>query len=374
MIFRKIITIWMVVSILTFGNSSQVFAMTEIQPLHISAQGAALIDVKSGRILFEKNGDQKMRIASLTKIMTAIVAIENGNLEDMVTTSDNAYGTEGSSIYLKRGEQLTLEDMLYGLMLRSGNDAAVAIAEHIGGSVEGFAFLMNEKAKILGMNHTHFVNPHGLDDKEHYSTPKDMAILTAYALKNSTFKKIVRTKVKTAPLADESWDRQWINKNKLLHMYQWADGVKTGYTKIAKRCLASSATKNGFQLASITLNASDDWNDSMQMLEYGFNNYSPYEITKGTYAGYVKVNKNQVVHLETAHDFFYLLKEDEKQRLRKKVNIQYVNTFVSEQIVGNIQLYLDNQYIGSIPVKIRKEKESWKENILSVFNRWWRGE
>lgn len=179
----------MVVSILTFGNSSQVFAMTEIQPLHISAQGAALIDVKSGRILFEKNGDQKMRIASLTKIMTAIVAIENGNLEDMVTTSDNAYGTEGSSIYLKRGEQLTLEDMLYGLMLRSGNDAAVAIAEHIGGSVEGFAFLMNEKAKILGMNHTHFVNPHGLDDKEHYSTPKDMAILTAYALKNSTFKK-----------------------------------------------------------------------------------------------------------------------------------------------------------------------------------------
>lgn len=195
------------------------------------AESAALIDVTSGRILFSKEGDKQMRIASLTKIMTAIVAIENGKLDDKVKVSAAAFGKEGSSIYLKLGEEMSLENMLYGLMLRSGNDAATAIAEHVGGSEEGFVLMMNQKAEEIGLRGTHFMNPHGLDADGHYSTASDMARLTAYALQNPVFKRIVATEQKSAPNPNESWDYSWHNKNKMLRLYEGADGVKTGYTK-----------------------------------------------------------------------------------------------------------------------------------------------
>ncbi|MFV9510730.1 D-alanyl-D-alanine carboxypeptidase family protein [Tepidibacillus sp. LV47] len=349
-----------------FANSNQ---------LGLSAQSAALIDVNSGRILYEKNGDQKMRIASLTKIMTAIVAIENGNLKEMVTTSDHAFGTEGSSIYLKKGEKLTLEDMLYGLMLRSGNDAAVAIAEHIGGSEEGFVFMMNQKAAELGMARSRFMNPHGLDHKEHYSTAKDMAILTAYALKNPVFKKIVSTKVKTAPLADESWDRKWVNKNKLLRMYEYADGVKTGYTKLAKRCLASSATKNGVQLAAITLNAPDDWNDSIRLLEYGFQEYVQTPI----------VQTNQVIkkiklddeekNIVPVRDFIYPLKSGEEKQIKKVIELyQPDQKIVDSHLIGKIKIYFNQKFIGAVPLQIKEEEETLSKTMKSVWRRVWKGD
>lgn len=238
-----------------------------------SAESAALIDVASGRVLYSKAGDKQMRIASLTKIMTAIVAIENGNLSDKVKVSGRAFGKEGSSIYLKLGEEMSLQNMLYGLMLRSGNDAATAIAEHIGGSEEGFVYLMNRKAEELGMTRSHFMNPHGLDANGHYSTANDMAKLTAYALENPIFKEIVKTEVKKAPNPNQSWDYTWINKNKMLNLFDGADGVKTGYTKLAKRCLVSSATRGGQQLAVVTLNDGQDWADHTKLLEFGFTNY-----------------------------------------------------------------------------------------------------
>lgn len=309
----------------------------------VSAKGAVLIDVNSGRILYEKNPNQQMKIASLTKIMTAIVAIENGNLEDMVTTSDNAFGVEGSSIYLKKGEQLSLENMLYGLMLRSGNDAATAIAEHIGGSIEGFVYLMNEKAMYLGLTNTHFANPHGLDHEQHYSSPRDMAVLTAYALKNPTFKKIVSIKVKSAPMEGQTWNRKWYNKNKMLFKYEWADGVKTGYTRAAKRCLASSATKNGIQLAAITLNANDDWNDHIRMLEYGFNNYKQVELMKDKQ---IILDANDDVEYMVNGSFIYPLKAGEEELINTKVIIDGKN---NEN--GKIQIYLDKAYIGSVQIK-----------------------
>ncbi len=317
--------------------------------MNLSAKGIVLIDVSTGRILYEKNPDLKMRIASLTKIMTAIVAIENGDLEDKVITSNRAYGVEGSSIYLRKDEKLSLENMLYGLMLRSGNDAAVAIAEHIGGSLEGFTYLMNQKASYIGMNHSHFMNPHGLDHVNHYSTPRDMAKLTAYALKNNTFKKIVGTKVKTAPLAGEKWERKWYNKNKLLTKYQWADGVKTGYTKLARRCLASSATKNGVQLAVITLNDPDDWNDHMKLLEYGFNQFKHVKlIQKGEYIG--EEYKNYP--LFTSSDFVYSLKEEEESQIKQKINFLKEDEILSHT-VGKLEFYLKDNYIGSIPLEIK---------------------
>ncbi|TCS84097.1 D-alanyl-D-alanine carboxypeptidase family protein [Tepidibacillus fermentans] len=363
--------IFILIIFLFWSISQSVFASSHIE---ISAQGAALIDVNSGRILYEKNGDQRMRIASLTKIMTAIVAIENGNLKDMVTTSDHAFGTEGSSIYLKKGEQLTLEDMLYGLMLRSGNDAAVAIAEHIGGSEEGFVFMMNQKAAALGMTRSHFMNPHGLDHKEHYSTPKDMAILTAYALKNPIFKKIVSTKVKTAPLADEPWDRKWLNKNKLLQMYEYADGVKTGYTKLAKRCLASSATKNGVQLAAITLNAPDDWNDSIQLLEYGFQEYKQTPIVQtNQIIKKIKID-NKEKNIVPIREFKYPLKPGEEQQIKKVIELNQPDQLNLNNHIGKIKIYFEKKFIGAIPLQVQKEKETLSETVKSVWRRVWKGD
>ncbi|MCQ6558080.1 D-alanyl-D-alanine carboxypeptidase family protein [Paenibacillus mendelii] len=247
-------------------------------PIGTHAKAAALIDVESGRLLYSKDGDTPMRIASLTKIMTAIVAIEHGKLSDKVKTSKRAFAKEGSSIYLKLGEEMSLQNMLYGLMLRSGNDAATAIAEHVGGSEEGFVHLMNEKARMLGLTNSQFMNPHGLDQEGHYSSANDLAKLTAYAMHNPTFKAIVKTPVKTAPNPNDEWDYKWTNKNKMLHMYDGADGVKTGYTKLSLRCLVSSATRNGQQLAAVTINDSNDWVDHSKLLDWGFANYPLTEI------------------------------------------------------------------------------------------------
>jgi D-alanyl-D-alanine carboxypeptidase (penicillin-binding protein 5/6) len=237
------------------------------------AQAYSVIDVTSGRILMEYQGDKKMKIASLTKVMTAIVAIEHGELSDRVRVSLNAYGKEGSSIYLQLGEEMSLHSLLYGLMLRSGNDAATAIAEHLGGSVEGFVYMMNEKARWLGLEQTLFQNPHGLDDEQHYSSANDLARLTAYALHNAIFREIVATKHKQVPNPNKPWDYRWINKNKMLSLYEGADGVKTGYTRQAHRTLISSATRGGQQVAVVTLDDGDDWLDHRKLLDYAFANY-----------------------------------------------------------------------------------------------------
>jgi len=318
------------------------------------AQSAALIDVTSGRILYSKDGDKELRIASLTKIMTAIVAIEHGKLDDKVKVTSSAFAKEGSSIYLKLGEEMTLENMLYGLMLRSGNDAASAIAEHVGGSEEGFVLLMNKKAEQIGLTHSHFMNPHGLDADGHYSTANDLARLTAYALKNPVFKRIVATENKSAPNPNESWDYSWQNKNKMLRLYEGADGVKTGYTKKAFRCLVSSATRNGQQLAAVTLNDGDDWNDHARMLDFGFENFPLVEIAKKEQA----VQNTDVV---TGRGFTYPLAKSETSSLTKKLILlenraqegsegDAKSTDPSFGLAGRIDMQLDGKLVGSIPV------------------------
>ena len=310
-------------------------------PPPIHAQAAALIDVTSGRILFSRLGDQSLPIASLTKIMTAIVAIERGKLTDQVEVSRNAFGKEGSSIYLKLGEKMSLHHMLYGLMLRSGNDAATAIAEHVGGSLEGFVFMMNEKAQELGMTHSHFANPHGLDQEGHYASANDLAILTAYSLKNSTFQEIVKTTVKRVPNPDEKWDTIWSNKNKMLSMFAGADGVKTGYTKVAKRCLVSSATRNGQQLAVVTLNDSDDWADHARLLEFGFSQYPLQVLTqKGE-----KLEGGNAV----GYSFYYPLSKSESIKVEKRIvyeNEQSVKAQLG--VVGALEITLANKLIGRV--------------------------
>lgn len=327
------------------------------KPTGLSAESAALIDVTSGRILYSKNGTKKMRIASLTKTMTAIVAIESGKLNDVVTVPQEAVGVEGSSIYLKKGEKLTLEELLYGLMLRSGNDAAVTIATHVGGSLPGFVYMMNEKAAMIGMSHTNFTNPHGLDDSNmHYSTAEDMAKLSAYALRNPVFRQIVSTKVKDISWEGEQWDRRLLNKNKMLHLYEGADGVKTGYTKLAKRCLASSATRDGRQLATITLNAPDDWNDSAKLLDYGFANFPLKELVGGKQD--VKpdtpVTMEKGTHLVTMNAFRYPLQPTEADDVHKRVVLgeSVINGKMNGQLVGFLQFYLKEDMIGQVPLLV----------------------
>ena len=237
--------------------------------LETSATAAILLDASTGKVLYEKNPDKQMLIASTTKIMTALVAIRDGKLTDTVTVSRNAAGTEGSSMYLKAGETLTLEALMYGLMLSSGNDAAVAIAEHVAGSVSAFAGRMNETARSLGMSNSSFANPHGLNHPDHYSTARDMATLANAAMDNETLRRITSTR--TVTLAGRSMK----NHNKLLWSLEGCVGLKTGYTKAAGRTLVTCCERDGRRLIAVTLKDGDDWTDHRKMYEYGFS--TPWE-------------------------------------------------------------------------------------------------
>ena len=232
-----------------------------------SAVSAILVDVDSGRVLYEQNADARMLIASTTKILTALVAIEKGDLSDTVKVSREAACTEGSSMYLKEGEELTLETLLYGLLLCSGNDAAVAIADHVGGSQAGFVKLMNQKAKELGMTDSSFANPNGLDAEGHYSTARDMAKLACAAVENETLVRIASTRQVTIG------GRTMTNHNKLLSYMNSCIGLKTGYTKAAGRTLVSCGVRNGQRLVAVTLQDGNDWADHQALYDYGFSVY-----------------------------------------------------------------------------------------------------
>ena len=240
------------------GAAAALLAVALLIPVKaeaVSARRAYVLDAVSGRALFARNADERSLIASTTKIMTALIVCEQCNVLDRMRIPKEAVGIEGSSMYLKEGEVLTLQELLYGLMLSSGNDAAVALAIYCGGTVEGFAELMNDKARILGLSGTHFENPNGLDSPGHYSTARDLAVLAAYAMKNPVFYKTVSAKnVKVG-------ERYLTNHNKLLWRLEGADGVKTGFTKAAGRILVSSATRQGRRIIGVTIDAPDDWND-----------------------------------------------------------------------------------------------------------------
>lgn len=239
----------------------------------LSAESAILLDADSGDILLSKNHEQKMGMASTTKIMTALVAAEKENLKKTVKIPKEAVGIEGSSVYLYEGERITVEELLYALLLQSANDAAAAIAVSTAGSIEAFADMMNERAKDMGLSNTHFTNPHGLNDKEHYTTAYDLAVIASCALKNEIVKEIVSTYKKTIPIDSDCNQRVLVNHNKMLKLYDGAIGVKTGFTKATGRCLVSAAERDGLTLVAVTLNAPNDWSDHTAMLDFGFENY-----------------------------------------------------------------------------------------------------
>lgn len=342
--------------------------------IYVSANSAILMEQDSGRVIFEKDAYTQRRIASITKIMTAILAVESGKLDETVKVSDRAIRAEGSSIYLKAGEKIKLEDLVYGLMLRSGNDAAIAIAETVGGSIEGFVYLMNQKAEEIGMKNTHFANPHGLDDHEdHYSTAYDMAILTRYAMQNDTYKKIAGTKTYRSESSNDEWDRVWKNKNKLLtSLYEYSTGGKTGYTIRAKRTLVSTAEKDGVSYIAVTLNDPNDWDDHIKMFETAFKQYKKVQVMED---GTIKAIKDKFyknkVYLSS--EFEYPITEKEKDGFKVEYKLTKVkkNWKKDEEnvpdIVGEAKIYLNEKLISSEPIHFKHEPKKESKGIVDYF-------
>ncbi len=311
-----------------------------------SARAAVLMDGESGRILYAQNAEEPMLIASITKIMTALVAIERCPLDRVytVTAEDMA---EGSSMYLTAGERITLEELLYGLMLSSGNDAALAVAHCTAGSVETFVRWMNEKAAALGMEQTSFANPNGLDHEEHYSTARDMAVLTRAALQNETFARIVSTRSITMGT------RTLVNHNKLLSTYPDCIGVKTGYTKAAGRTLVSAARRDGQTLIAVTLGDGNDWADHTALLDCGFSAYPRTAvITAGEQIGTVgvKLGMQETVPLLAAETVVYPIGEADQAAVSWDVPEQIAAPVAAGAIVGEAVVLVNGEEIGRTPL------------------------
>lgn len=320
------------------------------EAVSVSAQYACVIEAQTGQVLYEKNAYTKHSMASTTKIMTALIALEQGTLADTVTVSKNAAGTEGTSLYLKAGDKVLLLDLLYGLMLQSGNDAAIAIAEHISGSVDAFAAEMTSRAREIGAKSTAFQNPNGLDADGHYTTAYDLALITREALKNDTFSEIVATKSKQI----RGGTQTVTNHNKLLARYEGCVGVKTGFTKKTGRCLVSTAVRDGRQVICVTLNAPDDWNDHARLLDYAFQNTVRYPLlAKGMTVNTVTVRQgsSDAIELLAENDFYLTERADTKfQNVRIQMNIPDVLTapIMQGEVLGTAEVYYKDTRLASV--------------------------
>lgn len=361
-----------------YQGSIQVFATEEVptiaKPPRIEAGAAIVVDLDSGRVLYEKSGYSKRAIASTTKIMTAILALEKGNLEDEVTISKRAAGVGGSSINLVAGEKVKFKELLYGLLMNSGNDAAIAIAEHIGGTVENFVDMMNAKAKELGANNTNFKSPHGLDFPDHYSTPYDLAFLTRYALRIPEFSKIVGT------VQAKFAKRQFYNTNELLNFYPGADGVKTGYTGQAGRCLVASATRDNWRIISVVLNcATRDKRalSSKNILDYAFQNYKKHTlVSKDDYINTLFVEKGLYpsVAVKSLKEIVLPLREDEIRQINTRVSMpqQMKAPVVGGSQIGKMEFVLDDKVIAETPLIIEKDvpHKDLKNYFFDILTNW----
>lgn len=332
----------------------------------VSARKAYVLDAVSGRVLYEKNGTEQSLIASTTKIMTALVVCEQCNVLDRMKIPKEAVGIEGSSMYLQEGEVLTIQELLYGLMLQSGNDAAVALAIYCGGTVEGFAEMMNDKARTLGLTGTHFENPNGLDSPGHYSTAHDLAVLAAYAMENPIFAKTVSTK------SLKVGQRYLTNHNKLLWRVEGADGVKTGYTKAAGRILVSSAQRDSRRIVVVTIDDPDDWQDHAALLEQGFARYSVQTVVKaGQTLATVEVlgGENRQVALIAQEDFSYALAPEETTQIAFGGPGFVYAPAVEGAEAGYAYVLLQGKAVGKVPAAYGATVEKQPEEVRHWWNR-----
>lgn len=339
--------------------------------LNLSGHSYLLMEEQSGRVLAEQNSHVKMPMASTTKIMTAMLALEYGNLDDNVIINDKSTNIEGSSIYLINGEEISLSDLLYGLMLRSGNDSALAIANHISGSEEAFIELMNKNARLLGASNTNFTNPHGLSDTNHFTTAYDLALITRRAFNNPEFEKI--SKSKTYKGEREGFN-YFVNKNKTLWEYEGGDGVKIGYTLASGRCLVSSATRENMRLIAVSLKASDWFNDNYKLMDYGFENYNLYTIYDEeqliTQVEVINGQKDKLP-LVTQKEFLYPLSEEEMEKINLVIDLDKNITAPVEkgQNLGTVDVFLDGNLIRSdkLIAKYAIAKKTIIQRVIDKF-------
>ncbi len=345
-----------------------------------SAKSAVVIDAESGKILYSKDAHTRKGMASTTKIMTALIALENSTLDRLVTVDPRACGVEGSSVYLFENEKITMESLLYALMLQSANDAAEAIAYAVSGSIEAFVALMNQKADEIGLTATHFDNPHGLDGETHYTTAYELALIAAEALENEIFAEIVSTVKKSIPLHNGEATRLLVNHNRLLREYDDIIGVKTGFTKKCGRTLVSAAQKNGIRLICVTLDDGNDWADHRALLDYGFSLYEKNEITNAGECSYtvpvcggeapsVRVQNKESLSVSLPKNHGEIVSVTELPRFLyagvEKGDVIGKTVFYADGIkIGEVLLYAQD----SVSIK-REEKNFWKIIFSFLYER-----
>jgi len=348
-------------------------SFSDAAPVEITGETAVLIDGKTGQVLFEKNSHRRMYPASTTKILTAVIALERGAADDVVTVPECACNIEGSALGLQEGERISLEDLLYALMLNSGNDVAIAVACHIGGSAEGFVHMMNDKAEDIGALNTHFSNPNGLPDPDHYTTAYDLALISRYAMQNRKFREIVSTKVKNIEREVPDAQTYLQNHNRLLWRYDGATGIKTGYTDDAGQCLVAAAFRQERELIAVVLKSTgvNIWTDTEQLLDYGFDNYVPVTLTQaGRFVANVPVRfgDTDTVPVQTGRSLSYnLVAEKIKDEVKRKVTLKENITapvFPGEKL-GEMTFFLGSREVGRVDLLAQRRVER------SMLAQWW---
>lgn len=359
-------------AVVMHGGSLYIFA--ENYEPEISASSAIVIDAVSGRVLWKKNSHAKQFPASTTKIMTALLAIESGHgMKEMVEISENAAKTEGSSIYCEAGELISFQDLLYALMLRSGNDAGVALAEHIAVSAENFAKLMNQKAEQLGAKDTHFVTVNGLHDDNHYTTAYDMALISREAMKNDVFRKIAATRVWNASREVDKFN-YFTNKNKVLYQYDGGNGIKIGYTTTAGRCLVASSEREGMELICVVFNAPDWFNDSYRLMDYIYDNYDAKVVIKAQEpiaAVNVRSGEKGQTWLIADHDIVLPQRPDENPEISFKVEaVSSVNAPVSRwDEAGRLRIFYNDEEVGNEKLFFREDIDRANKDLLNFYHK-----
>ena len=335
-----------------------------------SAKSACLINGVTGEILYEKNSYQQLPMASTTKIMTLLTALEEADMNEKVNVSYNADMAEGSSAYIEAGAQIEMKDLLYGLMLNSGNDAAIAVAEHISGSEEEFAEKMNMLAKKIGAENTQFKNPNGLDSDGHFTTAADLAKIAAYAMKNSQFRQIVSSKIYNAEFVRKSGEvkeLEYINHNRLLREYDGCIGVKTGFTKLSGRCLVSAAERDGALYVAVTLNSPNDWKEHKQMLDYAFSDCETVmAVKKGECIKRIKSENDQCALV--AADDFVIPYNGGRHDINLSLNLpdKIDMPLNKDEKIGFIDIISDGRKVGEVDIIARDDFVPEEKNDIKT--------
>jgi len=376
---RKIIVFGIIFSIFALIFSSNVFLDNALasNQFETSAKAMCLMEATTNRVLRAKNEHERLPMASTTKIMTAITAIENcDNLDEKFEIAKSSIGISGTSLYLREGEKHSVRDLLYGLMLVSGNDASVAIGERISGDVEFFVDLMNITAKKIGANNTHYANTHGLDEKGHYTSAYDLALISSYAMQNPIFREIVSTK-NTKITTAEGKTRYLQNKNKLLKTYNGANGVKTGFTDDAGRCFVGSAEKDGMTLVCSVLSCGPMFEDTASLLEEGFSQYKMVDVTEKIYKErkiQVRDGKEKEISILPKGRFFYPLTKEEEKNINYEFCFPESITAPMEKgkEVGEIKIFFDKNLLFSLKFTTidNVETKGVIQRFFDILNRW----